>query len=79
MYTRAGQRSHRDCDIPAMASSMPSVSPIALALLVRINVLGSPVLNRAGMACRYISQSKNESRNCASVDLGAAGPTFLWC
>ena len=34
-----------------MASTMPSASPITMALLVRISVLGSPVVSSAGMAC----------------------------
>src|SRR6516162_2649837 len=58
---------------------MPRASPIAMALLVRINVLGNPVVNRMGMASRYISQSKKDSRNWASVDIGATGPTGSRC
>src|SRR5271169_334511 len=78
VYTRAGQRNQRECEIPAIASTMPTASPITLALTVRINVLGSPVVSRVGMACRYRSQSKNDSRNWARVDFGVAGPTGMW-
>jgi hypothetical protein len=51
VYTRAGQRSHRDREMPAMARAMPRISPMMLALTVRISVLGRPVLSRSGIAC----------------------------
>jgi hypothetical protein len=51
VYTRAGQRSQRDREMPATASSMPSTTPMMLALNVSINVFGRPVLNRSGIAC----------------------------
>jgi hypothetical protein len=51
---------------------MPRTRPITAALTVRINVFGSPVFNRSGMACLYRSQFRNESLSCDSVDFGAA-------
>jgi len=72
VYTRAGHRSQWAREIPATASAIPSTKPMTLALTVRINVFGSPVLNRSGTACLYRSQSRNESASCDSVDLGAA-------
>ena len=45
---------------------------MTLALMVRINVLGRPVLNSTGIACLYRSQSRNESASCDSVDFGCA-------
>ncbi len=72
VYTRAGHRSQRAREMPATASAIPSTRPMTLALTVRINVFGSPVLNRSGTACLYRSQSRNESASCDSVDFGAA-------
>src|SRR6185437_2737193 len=40
--------------------------------------LGSPVVSSVGMACRYMSASKKESRSWASVDFGVTGPVGLW-
>ncbi len=51
VYTRAGQRSQRDLEMPATASAMPRTRPMTEALTVRINVFGRPVLKRSGMAC----------------------------
>src|SRR5690349_5441970 len=56
--------------MPATASVMPSSRPMTLALTVRINVFGRPVLRRSGIACLYRSQSRNEAVSCASVDFG---------
>ena len=69
--------------MPATASAMPSSKPITLALIVRINVFGRPVLNRSGIACLYSSQSRNESASCDSVDFGCGadeseGPACRW-
>lgn len=52
---------------------------MALALPVRINVLGSPVVkvDRLEMACWETSCSKKESRNCASA--GFARPNSPAC
>src|SRR6187397_1554278 len=66
--------------MPATASAMPSTKPITDALTVRINVFGSPVLNRSGTACLYRSQLRNESLSCDSVDFGAAAvDAGAWC
>ena len=64
--------------MPAIANTIPNARPITRALLVRISVLGNPVVNIIGMACRYISQSKNDSPNWASGDFGG-GPAIARC
>src|SRR5690349_21122436 len=79
VYTRAGQRSHRDREMPATASAMPSTKPITAAQTVRIKVFGSPVLNKSGIACLYSSQLRNESFSCDMVDFGAAPPAAGFC
>ncbi len=50
VYTRAGQRSQRERDSPARASSMPSTVPMTPDASARISVFGRPVFSRSGMA-----------------------------
>ena len=60
--------------MPATANPKPSSSPMTLALMVRIRVLGRPVLSRSGIAFLYNSQSRKDSRNWVSTDFVATGP-----
>ncbi len=57
-----------------MASNIPRIVPATPDVTARIRVLGNPVFNRSGKACRYSSQEKNVSRSCSSVDFGAVAP-----
>ena len=56
---------------------MPTANPITPELMVRISVFGRPVVTIAGMACLYMSQSKNESRSWARIDFGGGTSSIV--
>src|SRR3954454_25306887 len=68
---RAGMRSHRDVEMPIMATTMPSTRPSAVAATEMIRVLRRPVPSIWGSTCHIAVKSRNVRLMVSNQSMGS--------